>query len=71
MMEMFDSWVGKISWGRVWQPTPVFLPGESQGNPIYGIEVEEITCVLFEKEKFKETALKYMKVSQIMRCSLV
>ena len=24
----FDSWVGKISWRRTWQPTPVFLPGE-------------------------------------------
>ena len=22
-------WVRKISWRRVWQPTPVFLPGES------------------------------------------
>ena len=21
-------WVGKISWSRKWQPTPVFLPGE-------------------------------------------
>ena len=25
----FDPWVGKISWRRAWQPTPVFLPGES------------------------------------------
>ena len=24
-----DSWVGKIPWRRKWQPTPVFLPGES------------------------------------------
>ena len=23
--------VGKIPWRRVWQPTPVFLPGESRG----------------------------------------
>ena len=22
-------WVGKIPWRRAWQPTPVFLPGES------------------------------------------
>ena len=22
------AWVGKISWRRAWQPTPVFLPGE-------------------------------------------
>ena len=25
----FDPWVRKIWWGRVWQPTPVFSPGES------------------------------------------
>ena len=26
------SWVGKISWRREWQPIPVFLPGEFQGQ---------------------------------------
>ena len=25
----YDLWVGKIPWRRAWQPTPVFLPGES------------------------------------------
>ena len=25
----FNPWVGKIPWKRAWQPTPVFLPGES------------------------------------------
>ena len=25
----FDPWVGKTPWRRAWQPTPVFLPGES------------------------------------------
>ena len=25
----FSPWVGKIPWRRTWQPTPVFLPGES------------------------------------------
>ena len=24
--------VGKGPWGRKWQPTPVFLPGKSQGQ---------------------------------------
>jgi len=28
----FDSWVGKIPRRREWQPTPVFLPGESHGQ---------------------------------------
>ena len=26
---VFDPWGGKIPWRRAWQPTPVFLPGES------------------------------------------
>ena len=28
----FDPWVRKIPWRRTWQPTPVFLPGESHGH---------------------------------------
>ena len=27
-----SCWVGKIPWRRKWQPIPVFLPGESQGQ---------------------------------------
>ena len=26
----FNLWVEKISWRRKWEPTPVFLPGESE-----------------------------------------
>ena len=29
---MFDPWVGKIPWRRKWQPTSLFLPGESHGQ---------------------------------------
>ena len=37
-----DPWVGKIPWGRKWQPTPVFLPGripwtEEPGGLVHGI----------------------------------
>ena len=37
-----NPWVGKIPWRRKWQPTPVFLPGESQGQrsllgAVYGV----------------------------------
>ena len=32
----FDPWVGKIPWRRAWQPTPVFLPGESHGQSLAG-----------------------------------
>ena len=28
----FGPWVRKIPWRREWQPTPVFLPGESRGQ---------------------------------------
>ena len=27
-----DPWVRKIPWKRAWQPTPVFLSGESHGQ---------------------------------------
>ena len=32
----FDPWVRKIPWRRAWQPTPVFLPGESHGQRSLG-----------------------------------
>ena len=28
----FNPWVRKIPWRTAWQPTPVFLPGESHGQ---------------------------------------
>ena len=28
----FNPWFGKIPWRRKWQPTPVFLPGTSNGQ---------------------------------------
>ena len=28
----FDPWVEKIPWRRAWKPTPVLLPGESNGQ---------------------------------------
>jgi len=28
----FHPWVRKIPWKGVWQPTPVFLPGEFHGE---------------------------------------
>ena len=32
----FNPWVGKISWSRKWQSTPVFLPGKSHGQRSLG-----------------------------------
>ena len=28
----FHPWIGKIPQRRAWEPTPVFLPGESHGQ---------------------------------------
>jgi len=28
----FNPWIRRILWRREWQPTPVFLPGESHGQ---------------------------------------
>ena len=33
----FDPWVGRIPWRRKWQPTLVFLPGESHGQEPGGL----------------------------------
>ena len=35
-----DPWVRKIPWRNKWQPTPVFLPGESHGQRSLGWAVE-------------------------------
>ena len=32
MRRGFDSWVKKIPWRKLWQPIPLFLPGESHGQ---------------------------------------
>ena len=36
MGETRVSWVRKIPWRKKWQPSPVFLPGESQGWSLAG-----------------------------------
>ena len=36
----FGPWVGKIPWRRKWQPTPVFLPGESHQSIVHGVSKE-------------------------------
>ena len=53
----FHPWIGKIPWRRAWQPMPMFLPGESQGQRSlegYGpqcckeLGVTEYTCMYLE-----------------------
>ena len=38
----FNPWVGKIPWRRVWQPTPVFLPGESMDRGAWWATVHRV-----------------------------
>ena len=39
--DTLDAWVRKIPWSRQWQPTTVFLPGESCGqNSLVGQSLE-------------------------------
>ena len=38
----FHPWAGKIPWRRAWQPTPVFLPGESQGQRAWRATVQGV-----------------------------
>ena len=33
----FDSWVGKMSWTRKWQPAPVFFRGKFRGQKSLGV----------------------------------
>ena len=38
-----DPWVRKTSWRREWQPTPVFLLGESHGQRSLQATVHRVT----------------------------
>ena len=37
-----QSWIGKITCRRKWQPTPVFLPGKSHGQGGLGATVHGV-----------------------------
>ena len=39
----FEPWFRKTPWRRAWQPTPVFLPGESHGQKSLWATVQGIT----------------------------
>ena len=41
--QSFNPWVRKIPWRRKWQPTPVFLPGESHGQRTRRTTVHGVT----------------------------
>ena len=39
----FDPWVRMMPWRRKWQPTPVFLTGESHGQRSLWTTVHRVT----------------------------
>ena len=41
----FHPWVRKIPWSRKWQPTPVFLPGESMDRGAWWVIVHRVQRV--------------------------
>ena len=52
----FNCWVRKIPWRRAWQPTPVFLPGESHGQRSLWTTVHRVTK--------SQTRLKQLSIAQ-------
>ena len=50
-------WVGKIPWKRSWQPTPVFLPGESHGQRRLVGSVDRVTK--------SQTRLKQLSITRV------
>ena len=60
----FNPWVRKIPWRGAWQPTPVFLPGESLGQrsltgyDSQGYNVSNTTEVTWNKHMFIIDGLK-------------
>ena len=60
----FDPWVGKIPWRRAWQPTPIFLPGESHWqrilvscSPLGHKELDTIEATLHAQPWWKECSV--------------
>ena len=63
-----QSWVGKILWRRAWQPTPVFLLGESHGQRSlagyspWGHKESDMTEQLSTAEPKKSVLEKILKI---------
>ena len=65
----FDSWVGETPWRREWQPTAVFLPGESHGqrslaDTVHGVAELDAT----ENECFHFSTGGSLLVPSSVRC---
>ena len=41
-LQVWYPWVRNIPWRRAWQPTPVFLAGESHGQSLVGYRLQSV-----------------------------
>ena len=64
----FSSFVGKIPWRRAWQPTPVFLPGESHGQRSLWATVYRVQRVGHDRSNLAHMLLE--PVNEFSRVSL-
>ena len=62
----FYPWAGKIPWRKAWQPTPVFLPGESHGQKAWRATVHSITKSWTQLSRLSMRALAYSE-AQILK----
>ena len=53
----FDPWVRKTPWRRKWQPTPVFLPGESTDRGAWRATVQGVAKSRTQLSNFHFTSL--------------
>ena len=71
-----DPWVGKVPWRRVWQPTPVSLPGESHGQRSlagyspWGTKESDTTERLSTAQRAGRLMFSSLRLS-VSRCSCV
>ena len=67
----FDPWVGKIPWRKAWQPTPAFLPGESNGQRRLAATVHGIAKSRHDWSDLANIAIiKTLKSILFLRCYL-
>ena len=72
----FDPWVKNIPWKRKWQPTPVFLPGESHGQRSlagygpYGHKESDTTAGFHAHAHGRQSSIGTRTKSWIQRTSL-
>ena len=62
----FAPWVGKIPWRRAWQPTPVFLPGESHGQRAWQAIVHMVAKSQTWLKRLNTHACMQMNLEDIM-----